>query len=340
MAAEFDPGAISLPGRILVVDDHAENVALLIRLLSRDGHAVEGASTGEAALERIHANPPDLVLLDVIMPGMDGFATCRELKREPSTRLIPVVLVTGLYDSADRIEGIEAGADDFLGKPIDPPELRARIRSLLRNKRLTDDLDSAASVMVTLGLTIEARDAYTNGHCHRVATYATALGRELGLGADDLHALERGGFIHDIGKIGIPDAVLLKPGRLTPAECDIVKQHTVIGDQLCAGLRSLARVRPIVRHHHERCDGSGYPDALVGDSIPLLAQIISIADAFDAATTRRPYKAAVSPEEAAGQLVQEAALGWRRGGLVDTFVGLVRAHHFSPGERAHHVTLP
>jgi putative two-component system response regulator len=338
MPVEADPGVISLPGRILVVDDKQENVALMVRLLALDGHVVEGASTGEEALRQIHSNPPDLVLLDVLMPGMDGFCTCRELKGGPSTRLIPVVLITGLQDSADRIQGIEAGADDFLTKPFDPPELRARVRSLLRSKRLTDDLDSAASVMVSLALMIEARDAYTNGHCQRVATYATALGRRLELDADDLGALERAGFIHDIGKIGVPDAVLLKPGRLTPEEFDIVTQHTVIGDELCSGLRSLARVRPIVRHHHERWDGSGYPDALVGDAIPLLAQIISIADAFDAATTERPYKAAVSFEEAARQLVQEVALGWRRAGLVDTFTRLVGANHFLPVQPARRVS--
>jgi putative two-component system response regulator len=338
MPTDSDREAAPLPGRILVVDDHKENVALMIRLLAHDGHVLEGASSGEEALRRIHSQPPDLVLLDVMMPGMDGFAMCRELKSGASTRLIPVVLITGLNDSADRIQGIEAGADDFLTKPFDPSELRARVRSLLRGKRLTDELDSAASVMVSLALTIEARDAYTNGHCQRVATYAIALGRELDLDADDIGALERGGFIHDIGKIGIPDAVLLKSGRLTPEEFDIVKRHTVIGDQLCAGLRSLARVRPIVRHHHERCDGGGYPDALVGDEIPLLAQIISIADAFDAATTERPYKPAVSAEEAARQLVHEVALGWRHARMVDTFTRLARANDFSPVGRAHRVS--
>jgi len=340
MPAESDPGAATLPGRILVVDDHEENVALMIRLLVRDGHVVEGASTGEEALRQIHSKPPDLVLLDVMMPGMDGFATCRELKRGLSTRLIPVVLITGLNDSSARIQGIEAGADDFLTKPFDPPELRARVQSLLRNKRLTDDLDSAASVMVSLALTIEARDAYTNGHCHRVATYAAALGRGLELDADDIGALERGGFIHDIGKIGIADAILLKPGGLTPDELAIVKRHTVIGDQLCTGLRSLARVRPIVRHHHERCDGSGYPDALAGDAIPLLAQIIGIADTFDAATTERPYKEAVSFDEAARQLVEEVARGWRLARLVDAFARLVSANHFPPVERAYQMFQP
>ena len=234
---------------IAIADDDAAFANYLKTFLDARGYLARVYSHGEDLLAAARLGElPDVVLLDVMMPGMDGFATCRELKRGLVTRLIPVVLITGLNDSAARIQGIEAGADDLLTKPFDPPELRARVQSLLRNKRLTDDLDSAASVMVSLALTIEARDAYTNGHCHRVATYAAALGRGLELDADDIGALERGGFIHDIGKIGIADAILLKPGGLTPDELAIVKRHTVIGDQLCTGLRSLTRVRPIVRH--------------------------------------------------------------------------------------------
>jgi putative two-component system response regulator len=312
--------AVLNAGRILVVDDLEANLNLLTRLLANDGYVVFAASNGEEALDLVASEQPDLVLMDVMMPRRDGFDVCRELKRQSSTRLIPVVLITALQDARDKIRGIEAGADDFLTKPVNLHELQARVRSLLRIKRYTDDLDSAESVIVSLALTIEARDAYTDGHCQRLAAYAAALGHALGLGADDIAALERGGFLHDIGKVGIPDAVLLKPGRLTAAEHELVKEHTVIGDRLCGELRSLRRVRPIVRSHHERIDGSGYPDGLRGAAIPLLAQIVGVVDVFDALTTERPYKAALPFAKAAEELRREAARGWRRADLVATFL--------------------
>lgn len=309
-------------GRILVVDDVAGNVSLARSVLERDGYLVTTASGGEEALEAVANEHPDLILMDVMMPGLNGFEACRLLKSELATRLIPVVLVTALRKSRDRIQGFEVGADDFLSKPINAPELRARVRSLIRIKRYTDDLDSADSVIVSLALTIEARDPSTDGHCQRLAAYATAFGIELGLGEDDLAALERGGFLHDIGKIGIPDHLLLKPGALTPEEYEQIKMHTVIGDRLCGELRSLRRVRPIVRGHHERLDGSGYPDRLRGDGVPLLAQIMGIVDVFDALTTSRPYKKALPPEAACEELQREADRGWRRRDLVDVFVRL------------------
>ena len=251
-------------GSVLIVDDIAGNARLVEALLAPDGHAVRTAGGGAEALRLVRAEPPDLVLMDVMMPHVDGFEACRAIKQDPSTRLIPVVLVTSLDDTASRIRGIEAGADDFVSKPFNAPELRARVRSLLRIKRYTDELDSAESVIVSLALTIEARDSTTDGHCQRLAQYASALGRTLGLDEEDVSALARGGFLHDVGKIGIPDAVLLKPGPLAPDEYELIKQHTVIGDRLCGELRSLRRVRPIVRHHHERLDGSGYPDGCAG----------------------------------------------------------------------------
>jgi putative two-component system response regulator len=254
------------------------------------------------------------------MPGINGVAACRVLKNDPATRLIPIVLVTALQATEDRIHGIEAGADDFVAKPFNVHELRARIRSLIRLKRYTDELDTAQSVLLSLALTIEARDKCTEGHCQRLARYGVALGRALGLEDDDLSALERGGYLHDIGKVGIPDHVLLKPSRLTHAEYEVMKQHTVIGDRLCGELRSLQRVRPIVRHHHERLDGSGYPDGLRGDAIPLLAQITSVVDVFDALTTERPYKAARSTRAAFEELRREARHGWRNPDLVETFI--------------------
>ena len=306
-------------GRVLVVDDLEPNRLLLRAMLAHDGHEVVEASSGGQALALVESAEPDVVLLDVMMPGLDGFETCQRLKGAATSRLIPVVLVTSLSETADRVRGIEAGADDFLSKPVDPQELSARVKSLVRLKRYTQDLESAEGVIVSLALTIEARDATTDGHCRRLADYSTRVGRALGLDADELSALTRGGYLHDVGKVGIPDRVLLKPGPLTPEEFEVMKSHTVIGDRLCGELRSLRRVRPIVRHHHEKLDGSGYPDGLVGDAIPLLAQIMGVVDVYDAVTTERPYKKALSGDEAFAVLYEDASRGRRRRDLVDVF---------------------
>ena len=293
---------------------------LLARCLAHDQYSVSFAADGTSALASVRRDPPDIVLMDVMMPGVDGIEACRALKQEPATRLVPVVLITAAVDAESRIRGIDAGADDFLSKPVNPLELRARVRSLMRIKRYTDDLDTAEAVIVMLALTIEARDPYTEGHCQRLAAYATAFGKALGLTNEELQVLERGAYLHDIGKIGIPDALLLKPGRLTTDEYARMKSHTVIGDQLCGQSRLLGRIRPIVRHHHERLDGSGYPDALEGDDIPLLAQIIGIVDVFDALTTDRPYKPASTVRAAHDELRREASRGWRHPDLLDVFI--------------------
>jgi len=310
---------------VLVVDDVPGNRRLLTALLEPAGYVVRTASDGAEALQLVRAEAPDLVLMDVMMPEVDGLVACRAIKDDPATRFIPVVLVTSLDGSASRIAGIEAGADDFLSKPFDVHELQARVRSLLRLKHFTDELDSAEAIILSLAQTIEARDHATHGHCQRLARYATAMGDVLGLDDEDLGALARGGVLHDVGKIGIPDAILLKTGRLTPAEHDLIKQHTIIGDQLIGDLRLLRRVRPIIRNHHERYDGSGYPDGLRGEAIPLLAQIIGIVDVFDALTTARPYKVAQTFPAAAEDLRAEAARGLFRPDLVDLFLERVVA---------------
>ena len=316
--------------RVLVVDDERPNRDLLALILRADGHVPQTVEDGEAGLAAIAAQPPDLVLLDVNMPGVDGYAVCRKLKADPATRLIPVVLLTGLNDRERRIQGINAGADDFIGKPFDSDELRARVRSLLRLKKYTDALESAEAVFIGLAQTIEARDSYTVGHCQRLAHYATRLGAELGLGLDQLEALGRGGHLHDIGKIGIPDAVLRKPGRLTPDEYELMKQHTVIGDRLIAGFQSFALVRPIIRHHHERRDGSGYPDGLKGDEVPLLAEIVAIVDLYDALTTDRPYRRAQPAARVYQELEGEVARGRLKKELVETFTALLRGGELPP----------
>jgi cyclic di-GMP phosphodiesterase len=321
--------------RILVVDDARENRTLLERLFTGHGYIVETAQDGESALECIARAAPDIVLLDVQMPGPDGFEVCRRLKNDPATRLIPIVLITGLSDGRSRLEGINAGADDFVNKPFDAEELLARIRSLVRLKQFTDDLDSAESVILSLALTVEARDATTSGHCQRLARYATMLGAALRLGNEEISALHRGGYLHDLGKIAISDAVLLKPHRLTESEYTEMKKHTVIGEKLCGPLRSLALVRPIVRHHHERLDGSGYPDQLRGSEVPLLAQIVGIVDAFDAITTNRPYRRAQPERFAFEQLRADAARGLCSRDLVETFIAALEAQPDDVAGRHH-----
>ena len=306
--------------RVLVADDTESVRSLFRKLLLSDGHDVVSASDGAAALDAVHQHMPDVILLDVTMPKMDGLEVCRRLKADPATRLTPVVLVTGQADLSDRIRGIEAGADEFLSKPVHPHELRARVRSLTRMKHLIDELDSAEAAFMTLALTIEARDPSTNGHCERLAAFAVQLGRALNLPPEDLEALHRGGYLHDVGKIGVPDSVLLKPGPLTPEEFDLMKRHPDIGDSLCAPLQSLRRVRPIVRGHHERIDGSGYPDGLRGDDVPLLAQIVGVVDVYDALTSARSYRPAWPHEDAVTYLRSEVKKGRFHAEHVEAFI--------------------
>lgn len=299
------------PPLVLVVDDEQGNRLLMRRLLERDGYDVHAVADGESALAFVSAADrlPDLILLDVMMPGINGFDVCRRIKHDPPTRLIPVVLLTSLEAKQHRIEGIKAGADDFLTKPVEFEELAARAASLIRLKRYTDDLESAQSVIDSLALTVEARDPYTEGHCQRLAAYSVALGRAIGLDDDEIAALDRGAHLHDVGKIGVPDAILLKPERLTRQEFLQMQSHTIIGERLCGQLRSLRAVRPIVRHHHERLDGSGYPDGLRGDQIPIAAQIVGVVDTYDAMTTTRPYRQALSDAHAREELLRDAAEG-------------------------------
>src|SRR5688572_11588847 len=310
--------------RVLVADDTESIRALFQKLLTNEGHHVVSVEDGMAALDAVRRHRPDVVLLDVGMPGVDGIEVCRQLKSDPLTRLTPVVLVTGLSDLADRIRGIEAGADDFLTKPVHPHELRARVASLSRMKQLTDALDSAESAFMALALTIEARDPTTKGHCERLAKWAVHLGQVLGLPSEDLEALHRGGYLHDVGKIGVPDAVLLKPGPLTAEEFEQMKRHTEIGDGLCAPLQSLRDVRPIVLSHHEKLDGSGYPQGLKGDQVPVLAQIVGVVDVYDALTSRRPYRDALEPETAARHLIEEVEQGRFSRVHVEAFLDSVR----------------
>jgi putative two-component system response regulator len=318
-------------GKVLIVDDYEPNLSGLRLLLECVGYDVLTSTNGSDALRVVHAERPDVVLLDVIMPGMSGFDVCAALKDNAATRLTPVVLISAAQLRDTRVAGLDAGADDFLNKPVDPEELYARVRSLIRLKRVTDALETAESLFIALGRMIEARDPYTEGHCERLAEYAVALGRRLDLDKPDLDALYRGAFLHDIGKIAIPDRVLLKKGKLTKKEYLLMQQHPAIGDELCKTVKSLDDVRPIVRWHHERADGRGYPDKLAGNDIPLLARIVSVVDMFDALTTDRPYRKAISDGGAYRMLLDEVRGGWREPELVEAFIEL---HRESATERA------
>jgi putative two-component system response regulator len=309
--------------RILVVDDNQDNLFLMKQLLGSRGYDVVGAANASEAEKLMQSHTPDLVLLDVIMPGKSGYELCHQWKNDPTTRLTPVVMITGLTDREDKIRGIEAGADDFLNKPIFPEELFARVKSLLKLKEFTDELENAEATLCTLGLSVESRDPYTEGHCERLANYASELGAHLGLSLDDQIALRRGGYLHDLGKIAIPDEILKKGSNLTAEQWKIMRQHPVIGENICKPLKSLRSVLPIIRHHHEHWDGSGYPDKLAGQEIPLLARVLQVADVYDALRTTRPYKPAHSHEDSAAIMLNEAAAGLWDKELVGEFLALL-----------------
>jgi putative two-component system response regulator len=307
---------------ILVAGDRDDSM-LLCDILRREGYAVARVYDGWAALDHVRQFSPDVALLDQDLSGLDGVDVCRLAKSDPATRLVPVLLISDPGGREERIKCIEAGADELVSRPVDACELTARVRSLVRVKRYTNDLELVAAVMMTLSSMIEARDRYSEGHCHRMANYAAALGRRMGLAGDDLEALRRGSFLHDIGMLAIPDSVLGKRTALEPHEYELVKSHTVIGESLIANMRSLQPVRSIVRHHHERLDGSGYPDGIKGDAITLPAQIVGLVDTYEAITTPRPYQAARSSAEAIQILRDQVRRGWRRHDLVEEFASLV-----------------
>jgi putative two-component system response regulator len=311
------------PPKILVVDDHSASRMTAVALLSMEGYEVLEADTGVAALKILMQSQPDLILLDVMMPEMDGFEVCRHLKQDEQTRLIPVIFITALNDRRSRIRGIEAGGDDFLTKPFDRLELAARVKSLVRQKRLNEDLDHAAQVLFSIASAIESRDPNTGNHCERLVKLGEAFGEYLNLSRTQIRNLQWGGYLHDIGKVGIPDAVLLKTENLTPQEWEIMRQHVLIGEKICQPLRTMRDVIPIIRHHHERWDGSGYPSQLVGDEIPYLAQVFQIIDIYDALTSERPYKKALTSEQALQVLEKEAEKGWRNSTLVQQFTEFI-----------------
>ncbi|MDL5053417.1 response regulator [Oscillatoria laete-virens NRMC-F 0139] len=305
--------------KILVVDDYASSRLTLAALLSVEGYEVIEADSGLSALECVRQHYPDLILLDVMMPEMDGFEVCCRLKQEERTRQIPVIFITALCDRRSRIRGLEVGGSDFITKPFDQLELAARVRSLVHQKRLNEEIESMERVLLSIAQTVEDRETCSAYHSDRLAHLTQAFGHFLGLTALENRDLLWGAYLHDIGKIGIPDRILLKTERLTPDEWLVMQQHVTIGVKICEPLHILQGVTPIVRSHHERWDGSGYPDQLKGDRIPHLAQIFQIVDIYDALTSDRPHRPAYSHCDALEAIATEALTGWRNPQLVRQF---------------------
>ena len=319
-----DQSSEFVTGTVLVADDEASNRELMTELLSLEGFEVIAVPDGVAAINELNKTHPDLILLDVLMPRMGGLEVCKRIKSNPETFLIPVILTTSLTDKQDRINGIQVGADDFLSRPIDRTELVARVRSLVRLKQRTDELERAEAVLFSLARSIEGKDPYTHGHCERLADYSAILGEALNLPAEQITALRRGGVVHDIGKIAVPDSILLKPSALSEAEWELVREHPALGERICAPLKSFRLVLPIIRHHHEKRDGSGYPDGLSRESIPLTARVLQIVDVYDALTTKRPYKKALTVAEALLMMKEEVSKGWWDPHIFNEFERLVR----------------
>ena len=295
---------------VLVVDDGAANRELIRACLQGVECEVRTAEDGFSALNSVQSARPDLVLLDVQMPGMDGYEVCERIRALDKGSLLPVVMITSLDRTTDRVRALASGADDYMSKPVDRVELVARVRSALRLKRVYDSLDSAEQVIYALAAAVEAKDPYTEAHTQRVAESARRVGAQMGLPGDELNALYRGGIIHDIGKIGVPDQILLKPGALDAEEQTRMHLHPIIGENIVAPLQSGAELLPMIRHHHERYDGTGYPDRLAGKDIPLLARILSVCDAYDALTSDRPYRAGQPLDKALSVLRSGAGSQW------------------------------
>jgi len=306
---------------ILIAGPGRPSVQPLARTLAESAYIVRTATSAARLLKVLRDDAPDLVVLhDGGVGGLSAGEICEANARE--LRSAPILLVSSV-GRGGRACLEWPGVEDLVQAPVDPLELRLRINLLLRLKHYAEDRRSAEDVVRGLAMTIEGRDSHTHGHCQRVAAYAEALGTELGLAVEDLDDLRRGAFLHDIGKVGMPDAVLLKPAPLDALERAIVRRHPVIGDSICGRMKALERIRPIVRHHHERLDGSGYPDALRADAIPLLAQIVGLVDSYDALTSTRPYRSLWTPARALEELHREAERGWRQTDLVAALARLI-----------------
>lgn len=310
---------------VLVVDDLSSNLELLEAIFERSGFTVFTALDAYSAIEIFETQMIDIAVLDVMMPGMDGYDLCRTLKGLKGRRFFPVILLTALVDKQSKITGLECGADDFISKPFDTEELTTKVRSLLKLKSLQDELEHSENIILTLAVAMEARDPYTRGHSTRVGEISRSFASFIGFGKKDQELMRKAGILHDIGKIGLSTAVLCKKGELTAEEMKDIKRHTLIGEEICRPLVSMKEILPVIRSHHERWDGSGFPDGLRGGEIPLYARVLSVVDSFDAMVSKRPYR-----EERSVNMVMEVFRRERESGqwdpdLVAGFIQMMEA---------------
>ncbi len=313
---------------ILLVDRTEINRQLLKGILKAGPYKIIEARDTQSAFDLLAKEPVDLIIADVTPAGVDGLEFCRRLKADRATRLVPILIIASVHGFDNEVAYLDSGADEFLTRPLQPAIVRTRVKTMLRNKRVVDSLEEAETILFALAVTVEHRDKETGNHCQRLAALSVSLGKALGLPNDDLLALYRGGFLHDIGKIAVPDSILFKKGMLNEEEWAVMRSHTWKGERICSPMRSLKPVLPIIRNHHERWDGTGYPDGMAGEAIPLLARILQLADIYDALTSRRSYKSAYTPEEAVAMLEREAEMGWRDAELVSVFCQMVRDPSF------------
>ena len=304
--------------KIIIVDENPLSRMTALDLLLLDGYEVIEADNPTLVFNSIVEQQPDLILLNAMMRQLDSFTLCRQLKENYHTCNIPIVFTTLTNNREERIKAMEAGGSDVLVKPLNRIELSTRVKSLINQKRINDGLNQTEQVLFTIARAIDSRSV-TKGGSVRVASLVKSFGQYLGLTVQDIDNLAFAAHLHDIGTIVIPDAVMLKAGELTAQERELIRQHVLIGEEICQPLRNRSGVLPIVRHHHERWDGTGYPDGLSGDEIPYLAQVFQVIDIYDALTSDRPHKQAYSPQEALQIMLEETQKGWRNPKLIEQF---------------------
>jgi putative two-component system response regulator len=283
---------------ILVVEDDPASRVLMTRVLEGAAYRVQTAANGEEALALVASEAPDLVVLDVGLPGMDGIEVCARLRNDAANATLPIIMLTARVQLDDIVTGLASGADDYLAKPFRQPELLARIRSALRLRAALVRMESAHAVVATLANAVEAKDPMTEHHCQRLATISARLTARIGLDHEVAETITYGALLHDVGKIGIPESILTKPGPLDDDEWELMRRHPEIGERICRPLGGASGFHLIIRHHHERWDGTGYPDRIGGEAIPLGARIVALADSFDAMTHDRPYREARNEADA------------------------------------------